>query len=99
MVDAILELSNFSLCRIVIRAGIASRNEQSCGVRHFAEWQVNEVNIVVKCFNRFPIPKLKVLKKYDLWIGNLLKQFTTTFTCQSQAAKKVSFTACHLGKL
>ena len=23
-----------------------------------ADWQVNEVNIVVKCLNRFPIPKL-----------------------------------------
>ena len=23
-----------------------------------ADWQVNEVNIVVKCFNRFPIPKI-----------------------------------------
>ena len=23
-----------------------------------ADWQVNEVNIVVKCSNRFPIPKL-----------------------------------------
>ena len=23
-----------------------------------ADWQVNEVNIVVKCFNRFSIPKL-----------------------------------------
>ena len=22
------------------------------------DWQVNEVNIVVKCFNRFPISKL-----------------------------------------
>ena len=22
------------------------------------DWQVNEVNIVVKCSNRFPIPKL-----------------------------------------
>ena len=23
-----------------------------------ADWQLNEVKIVVKCFNRFPIPKL-----------------------------------------
>ena len=23
-----------------------------------AEWQINEVNIVVECSNRFPIPKL-----------------------------------------
>ena len=30
------------------------------GVRQMqtADWQVNEVNIVVKCFNRFSIPKL-----------------------------------------
>ena len=51
-----------------------------------AYWQVNEVNIVVKCFNRFPITKLWVFWKFSLGIRNLLEPFTTiftSFTCQS----------------
>ena len=39
-----------------------------------ANWQVNEVNIVVKCSNRFPFPK------FVLWKGNLVEHFTTMFT-------------------
>ena len=51
-----------------------------------AYWQVNEVNIVVKCFNRFPITKLWVFWKFSLGIRNLLEHFTkifTSFSCQS----------------
>ena len=44
------------------------------------DWQVNEVNIVVKCSNRFRIPKLDFLKTQSLGIGNLLRHFTTMFT-------------------
>ena len=49
-----------------------------------ANWQVNEVNIVVKCSTRFPFHKTNPLE--DLGKGNLLEHFTTTFTsltCQS----------------
>ena len=39
--------------------------EYLSGVRqkHTVDWQVNEVNLVVKCSNRFPIPKLWVNQK------------------------------------
>ena len=44
------------------------------------DWQVNEVNIVVKYSNRFPIPKLNFKKTQSLRTGNRLKHFRTTFT-------------------
>ena len=43
-----------------------------------ADWQVNEVNIVLKYSNRFPIPKSS--KRFVLWKGNLVEHFTTMFT-------------------
>ena len=43
-----------------------------------ANWQVNKVNIVVKCSNRFPIPKPS--KRFVLRKGNLVEHFTTMFT-------------------
>ena len=57
-----------------------------------ADWQVNEVNIAVKCFNRFPIPKLDFKITLTLGIGNLLKHSTTrftSFTCQSESLQSV----------
>ena len=49
-----------------------------------ANWQVNEVNIVVKCSNGFPIPKSS--KSFVLRKGNLVEHFTTMstlLTCKS----------------
>ena len=48
-----------SLARILTKQhGI--RGGGRIGVRQTqtADWQINEVNIVVECSNRFPIPKL-----------------------------------------
>ena len=45
-----------------------------------ADWQVNKVNSVVKCFNRFPILKLYIFEMSNLGIENLLEHFTTVFT-------------------
>ena len=53
-----LEVCVWNQC--IITGGVVS--EFCIGVRQTqtADWQVNEVNIVVECFNRFSIPNLKV---------------------------------------
>ena len=61
------------------------------GVRQMqtVDRQVNEVNIAVKCSNRFPIPKLDLKRTESLRAGNLLKHFTirfTSFTSTRQSA-------------
>ena len=60
---------------------------RTSGVRQTqtADWQTNEVNIVVECSNRFPIPTLDFQMTYTLGIGALLKHSTpkfSSFTCQ-----------------
>ena len=39
-----------------------------------------DCRLVLKCLNRFPIPKLDFYKIYSLGIGNLLKHFTAMLT-------------------
>ena len=44
-----------------------------------ADWPVNEVNIVLKCSNRFPIPKTR-LRDGDGESTDLLEHFSSLFT-------------------
>ena len=44
-----------------------------------ADWQVNKVNIFVKCSNRFPIHKPDFYKTSSLGIRNVLLLFDTLF--------------------
>ena len=44
-----------------------------------ADWQINEVNIFVKCSNRFPIHKPDFYKTSSLGIRNVLLLFDTLF--------------------
>ena len=57
--DHALFFSEATLIEIVVCLSLCLsfsgvRQTQDC---RLADWQVNEVNIVVKCSNRFPIPK------------------------------------------
>ena len=60
-----------------------------------ADWQVSEVNIVLKCSNRFPIPKTRLLDG-DEESSDLLEHFRSLFT--SLLDCKLLYTAKKLSK-
>ena len=57
-------------------------------------WQVNEVNIVVKCFNIFPIPKLDFYKAQQCLPR--LPQLPLVVNCLDKRRKIVTRGAQHI---
>ena len=65
-------------CGPVVKRALKNRCATNADCR-LADWKVNEVNIVLKCCNRFPIPKTRPLDG-GMTSRDLLEHFRSLFT-------------------